>query len=143
MRTRPSRAGALNSSNNRKVYIVECFMISMDWQKRVKFDVLVLIGMLVIFALAANHYKNKYEACKEASKIVLLEQVSATEFVVKNHEVLEFPSCYQELTYLGTQDPNTLYVANGTLMGWRMGDTAPYCWNAEKDYFDCEELCTH
>jgi len=117
----------------------------MDWQKnalsRLRFDALVLVIMFLIVSLAATHYKHQYEDAQKSTMSLVLEQASALDFVVKNHEALQFPSCYHELSYLGTKDPSTLYVSNGTLMGWRMGDTTPYCWNNEKGYFDCEELC--
>lgn len=101
----------------------------------------VLLAMLVIFALTAANYMGKYKACQESSVTMLLEQTSTLEFIVRNHDTLKFPTCFKELNYMGTPDPTVLYVANKTLMGWRPGETVPYCWNENKGYFNCEELC--
>ena len=83
-----------------------------------------------------------YVDCLDARYSDLKAQQAATDFLIKNYAVLQFPSCFKEFTYMTTSLEDALYVDDGNYMGWMPGNFSLYCWNNETDFFDCEDLCS-
>jgi len=86
-------------------------------------------------------FKANYYDCMDARYNDLTDQQAATDFLVKNHAGLQFPSCFKDLSYMTTGSKNILYVSKGNYMGWAPENLTPYCWNNETYFFGCEDLC--
>ncbi len=87
--------------------------------------------------------KSAYNACLDVGYSDLKDQQAATDFLVKNHEVLEFPSCFRDLNYMTTGLEDALYVGDGNYMRWTPENLTLYCWNNDTAFFDCEDLCSY